>query len=144
MIVAVTGRRTYRLTPADITWLNDLHRQDPFTELWEGGESQGADYACRLWGKRQGIWVVTCWPNWTGKGRAGSTLRQGRLLDKLVLAQHATQEPMALLAFPGNAGTRSAVTHTVEKHIPIMPSPTAPWGREARASPRHQEALWTP
>lgn len=126
MIVAVTGGRDYAFTETDSTWLETLHAKTPFIEVWDGGAT-GVDTAVRQWAQRHGIWTVTYWANWRGKGKAAGPLRNVRMLERLRQERKRLGIVIALLAFPGGTGTTHTVTQARNGSIPIYASPGAPW-----------------
>lgn len=142
MIVAVTGGRTYHLTPQDYGWLDGLHTHLPIATLFEGGAT-GVDTAVRSWAQRQGIPCVTYWANWEKEGKAAGPRRNRRMLDALIQEAQAGNDPYALLAFPGTVGTTNCIQYARRVGVPILPSPTAPWLRETVRSSDTQEALWS-
>lgn len=142
MMVAVTGGRTYRLTPEDYAWLNGLHAHVPFATLLEGGAT-GVDTTVRDWAQRLGIPCVTYWANWEKEGKAAGPRRNRRMLDALTHEAQTAKCMCGLLAFPGNAGTTNCIQYARSVDVPILPSPTAPWLRETVRGYSIQEALWT-
>jgi hypothetical protein len=132
MILAVTGGRDYDPTPADDAWLDAIHQRTPITLLLDGG-AKGTDTYVRLWAQGVVIWTVTYWPNWTALGTAAGPQRNERMLKRLRQEGILFGEPVALLCFPGGAGTKNCVTYARRLGIPLLPSPTAPWLAEAIA-----------
>lgn len=143
MMIAVTGGRTYRLTPEDYAWLNDLHVTKRLTTLMDGG-APGVDTAVRGWAQRLGIPCVTYWANWEHEGNAAGPIRNRRMINALIDEAKTGGYPYALLAFPGHAGTTNCIQYARKAGVPILPSPTAPWLREAVRGTPTQEAVWSP
>jgi YspA, cpYpsA-related SLOG family len=126
MIIAVTGGHDYHLTHADHGWLDATHQQHLFTEVRDGG-APGVDTEVRTWAQTRGIWTVTYWAAWQGRGKAAGPMRNTRLLEGLKREQLLADTAIVLLCFPGGADTRDCVAQARRLHIPLLPSPSAPW-----------------
>jgi YspA, cpYpsA-related SLOG family len=108
MKTIICGGRDYRLTKADIGFLDSLLKQLPITEVVSGTAS-GADSDGELWAEKRGITVQKFLPLWKKYGAAAGPMRN------TVMAEYAD----AVIAFPGGKGTADMVNKAVVRKLKV-------------------------
>lgn len=96
MKVIITGGRYYRLTDADLEFLDELRKTTGITEVVSGGAS-GVDADGEGWAHRNGISVRRFPADWDLYGKAAAPLRN----------RHMAEYADAAVVFPGGKGTES-------------------------------------
>jgi len=110
MKTIIAGGRDYRLTKADLLWLDT----QGITEVVCGGCS-GADADGAAWAKRNGIPVADFYANWSAHGKAAGPVRNAEM------ARYAER----CILFPGGRGTASMRREAVKAGIPVVEAPAA-------------------
>lgn len=131
LAVVVTGGRDYGVPGAGKSMAAALaERQVVLNALEEAGPSvvlhggaKGADAVAAYWCKAmRGVWVAEYPAEWEKFGKIAGPKRNGQMCDDL-LKYKADGYRIALLAFPGGAGTASCVTHAERRGIPVWRYP---------------------
>lgn len=102
MKVIIAGGRDYQFTDEDVVWLDRLHQEKKFTEVFSGG-AKGADTCGEFWAASNGIPVKRFAPDWIKHGRAAGPIRNREMAKSL-------DGGGFVILFPGGAGTRSMET----------------------------------
>ena len=110
MRVIVCGGRDFDDVSAVRHALTAAHARRPITLLIEGGQT-GADRLAREWAKAEGVPFVTVEAEWQRFGPAAGPIRNSKMLTE--------QKPDAVIAFPGNKGTRDMVTIARKAGVPV-------------------------
>ncbi len=91
--------------------LTELHRNEPFDVLIEGG-ALGADRIAREWAEAMSIRVETYEADWMRHGRGAGPLRNTRMLED--------GQPDMVVAFPGGRGTGNMVRQARARGIRVL------------------------
>lgn len=97
------------------------------TEVIHGGAS-GADTLAGRWAQRRGVPVKVYPADWNKHGRAAGPIRNQQMLD--------TEDPTAVIAFPGGRGTADMVRRAEDYGVPIYRVD----GNQSRKNPGQEKA----
>lgn len=109
MKLIIAGGRKYEFTEADKQALDELHEQEPITEVVSEG-SPGAAKCGELWAREYGIPVRVFHADWATHGKAAIPLSSREMVD------YAD----AVILFPGGRGTASMCEHALAAGIRVF------------------------
>lgn len=109
MRLLVTGGRNFNDAQTLRRILGSLDPQP--TYLAQGG-ARGADMLAKHWAEDTGVYVDTFPANWEKHGRAAGPIRNEEMLQVV--------KPDAVLAFPGNVGTKHMISIAERDGVPTF------------------------
>ncbi len=113
LAVIVTGGRAY----TNVALVNAaLDKIKP--DLVLHGDADGADQLAERWCEANSVQYVAYPANWDALGKAAGPKRNGDMCDDL-LKYRQDGYRIGVVAFPGNAGTKSCVEHAERRRIPV-------------------------
>lgn len=98
--VCVTGGRKFPNCKLIYETLDEIHAEDPISELVHGNYGK-ADLAARDWAIDRGVKQVPFNAEWTRFGSAAGPMRNTRMIDQ--------GHPDLVVGFPGGAGTADTI-----------------------------------
>ena len=119
-VVMCGGRDHAPFDDDEIAWLDKLHQYGPLELVITGGAT-GADTYAKCWALAQGIDVVTFWANWVKYLNSAGPLRNQAMLRYLLMEANTTAHGrIAVVAFPGGAGTANMVGLAQHAGVPVL------------------------
>lgn len=100
--VIVAGGRDRHLNQAAYDWLGQLHQNHLITKLYHG-DARGIDTDAAAWAALVNISIEPCPADWNTHGPSAGPRRNTWMIRRL--QRQAQGTPMAVVLFPGNAGT---------------------------------------
>lgn len=107
--ICVTGGRKFPNRKLIYETLDEIHAEDPISELVHGNYGK-ADLAARDWAIDRGVKQTPFDADWTRFGAAAGPMRNSRMINA---------RPDLVVAFPGNAGTRDCKRQARRALIPV-------------------------
>ena len=111
MQVIICGGRHYEISEEGYGWLASF----PITRVLQGG-AEGADRCARQWAQQRGIPWDTFPADWAQYGKAAGPRRNATMLQAL----QSAGDDIAVMAFPGGAGTADMVHKAETAGVPLL------------------------
>jgi hypothetical protein len=115
MIVIVTGGRGY----TDREMVHAVLSHLGADEIWHGG-ARGADTLAAAWAEPWGHEVTEFSAKWAQHGRKAGPLRNQKMIDTAVRLREECGQAIAVVAFPGGAGTADCVRRAKAAGLPVL------------------------
>lgn len=110
MRIIVCGGLDYQHEHTVNAILTKIKEKYPDLAIIEGG-ARGADRLARQWADKNDVICYTERADWETYGKRAGWMRNQRMIDRF--------KPQAVVAFPGNKGTRDMVRRAHEAGIPV-------------------------
>ena len=130
LAVVVTGGRTFGKHNRRATKAEQAKAQAERNLVYHGldmlnpervlhGGAEGADAAASAWCSQHGVWQEEHPANWQQLGKAAGPIRNGQMADTLLQYKRDGWR-VAVVAYPGGAGTQSMIRHAERRGITVI------------------------